>query len=208
MSETSLDNTICASAAEPKQGSGDSGREERHPSSGWIDLPIRPSSLCAGQMLPDKNALAAVGNGGEALSLLVTDEQTNSRKQTPAKCPHSADHGPHMERFSGNPKLGSEMPTSAANNLIEAPRARACQKQRDRISPAADVERWKGGAEPHRLKVSSACSAETASYVERRYGCWPGCWLGYQGISGSAAVWVGHIWTNRRSNSVEGDVIG
>ena len=73
MSETSLDNTICASAVEPKQGLGDSGREERHPLGGWIDLPTRAFSLFAGQMLPDKNAAAAVGNGGEALHLLATD---------------------------------------------------------------------------------------------------------------------------------------
>ena len=43
------------------------------------------------------------------------------------------------------------MPTSAANNLIEAPRARACQKQRDRIPPVADVEGWKGEARPRGL---------------------------------------------------------
>ena len=85
MSRTSLDNRMCASAAEPEQGLGGSGSEEQHSLGGRIDLPTRPFSSFAGQMLPDKNAAAAVGNGGEALCHLVTDERINGQQSEPGK---------------------------------------------------------------------------------------------------------------------------
>ena len=87
MSETSLDNTICASAAEPEQGLGGSGSEEQHSLGGRIDLPTRPFSSFAGQMLPDKNAAAAVGNEGEALPLLAADEWIDGREAGPGEMP-------------------------------------------------------------------------------------------------------------------------
>ena len=257
MSETSLDNTICASAAEPEQGLGGSGSEEQHSLGGridgrgagpgvlsgmltvdqiarmrwqvlpchptghqppvvhgfylamidpdaikswWSGLPTPPFSLFAGQMLPDKNAAATVGNGGETLSLLVTDERIDGREADPGEMPALPNAQNKVHIWNGFQEIRDrdpKCPPLRQITYVEAPRARACQKQRDKIRPAADVEEWKGGAKPHGL-----LDERRRRYAARRQQAMPN----EDTAAGEAAGWAARKYRVR--SQFERDTFG